>query len=142
MRVTPEQKKQLHKIGREHALHFIILHGSYAKGIPRRGSDLDIAYVGGKRHDLDAYLKIFTALENVFGNTPQRELDVKELCHADPLFRYHVVRDGVLLFGHSTAYADFKAYAYRDYMDSVDLRKLQDILLEKSIKELSQKYAG
>ncbi len=141
MEITKVQKKQLHKIGKDHQLDFIILHGSYAKGTSYRGSDLDIAYVGGTKHNLDEYLRIFSQLEDIFGNNLQRELDVKELRYTDPLFRYHVVRDGILLFGNPTAYAEFKSYAYRDYIDSHDLRKLQDVLLKKSIKELSQRYA-
>ena len=55
MEITKVQKKQLHKIGKDHQLDFIILHGSYAKGTSYRGSDLDIAYVGGTKHNLDEY---------------------------------------------------------------------------------------
>lgn len=140
MVITAKQKKEVARVGRSHRLRFIILHGSYAKGVPRERSDLDLAYVGGRTHDLDEYLGIFQALEKVFGNSAERELDVKALHHADPLFRYQVVSSGKLLYGDPADYEEFKLYAYRDYGDSYDLRRLQDHLLEKSIAEISRKY--
>lgn len=140
MDITPSQKKQLENIGRRHNLRFLILHGSCATNTPRAGSDVDLAYVASGPERGDEYLQLFGELAKVFGNAPHRELDVKSLHHADPLFRYQVVRDGVLLYGNLTDYEEFKLFAYRDYGDSYDLRRLQDRLLEKSIAEISQRY--
>ena len=137
-----EQEKQLAAVGKKFNLRFIILHGSYAKGTPHTGSDLDIAVLGRRRIGLDESLDIHGELGRIFGDNEERELDLKTLHQVDPFFRYLVVRDGILLFGDGTEYEEFRAYAFRDYMDSADLRKLEFRLLEKSIKELSQSYAG
>lgn len=141
MEITAEQKEQLRLIGETYNLHFIILHGSYAKGTPRAGSDLDIAILGKQYIDGNAYLKIFMELEDVFGNSRERELDLKTLHHIDSLFRYQVTRDGMLFYGDRTDYEEFKGYAFRDYMDSYDLRELGEHLLKKSIINFTKQYA-
>lgn len=141
MKFTLQQNKQLQKIGRKHHLRFLVLHGSYAKSTPHQRSDLDIAYMCKRKDTFEKYLKIFQDLSEVLGNSVKRELDLKPLHNVDSLFRFYVVRDGILLYGNKTEYAEFRAYAYKDYMDSFDLRRLQDILLRKSIKILSRRYA-
>lgn len=141
MEITAEQKERLRAIGETYNLRFIILHGSYAKRTPRAGSDLDIAILGRQYVDGGAYLKIFVELEDVFGNSRERELDLKTLHHIDPLFRYHVTRDGVLLYGDPSAYEELKLYAFRDYTDSYDLRELGEHLLRKSITNFTKHYA-
>lgn len=141
MEIADIQKNQLQKIGREHNLKFIILHGSYAKNTPKTGSDLDIAVLGNIRISFDESLQIQDELADIFGDNQERELDLKTLHNIDSLFRYQVVRDGVLFYGNLGEYQEFKAYAFRDYMDSKDLRELEAILLKKSIKIVSEKYA-
>lgn len=141
MELTRTQKEKLREIGERHNLRFIILHGSYAAGTPRKGSDVDIAVLGNRRIGFAEVLELHGAFADVFGDSPERELDLKTLHGVDPLFRYQVTRDGVLLFGSATDYEEFKAYAYRDYMDSFDLRELEFALLKKSIQALSERYA-
>lgn len=134
---TQEQKKKIQDIGMAYDLRFIILHGSYAFGTPRHDSDTDIAFLGNHRPSFDALLAIHGALGEVFGDTQERELDVKELHGADPLFRYEVTRAGALLYGDQTAYDEFRAYAFRDYMESKDLRELEFALLKKSMNAIA-----
>lgn len=133
MEITTAQRKKLALMGKQHHLLFIILHGSYAKGTAKSGSDLDIAVLGRRPISGDDLLKLYTALAGVFGDSAERELDVKTLHHVDPLFRYQVVRDGVLLYGDRTAFNEFKAYAFRAFMDSYDLRNLEEKLLRKRL---------
>jgi predicted nucleotidyltransferase len=141
MEIIAEQKGQLRAIGEEYNLRFIILHGSYAKGISCPGSDLDIAILGKEYIDGGAYLKIFNALEGVFGNNRERELDVKILHGADPLFRYQVTDRATLLYGDTLDFHEFQAYAFRAFAESKDLRDLEEALLRKSIVKLSTHYA-
>lgn len=139
--LTLEIKNATEEIGKRYGLKFIILHGSYAKGTQGPGSDLDIAVLGKHRIDGEEYLKIFGELEDVFGNNRERELDFKTLHNIDPLFRYQVIKDGVLLFGDPREYEEFRLYAYRDYEDSYDLRQLELHLLKKSIRATLKQYA-
>lgn len=140
MRITSEQNKKLQEIGGKYEIRFIILHGSYAKNNPRRGSDLDIAILGRRPIDFDTQLEIFGELEGVFGNSKERELDLKTLHGIDPLFRYEVVKDGNLLYGDRNDYDEFRAYAFRDFMDSADLRQLESQIIAKKQKILTKRY--
>lgn len=129
--LTPDQKRAVDELGRKYNLRFIILHGSFAKGTPHEGSDLDIAVLGNAYLSFDALLKLFGPLGTIVGDNRERELDVKSLHHADPLFRYHVVRDGILLYGDTTDFNEFKAYAARSYEDAEKLFALEEILVKK-----------
>ena len=136
MNITPGQQQKIEKIGQEYDLSFIILHGFHAKGTQQKGSDLDIAILGNKRISGEETLKIYGEFADIFGDNHERELDLKTLHGVDSLFRYEVTQGGTLLFGNPTYYEEFKLYAYRSYMDSYDLRELQEILLKKSIREI------
>lgn len=134
MELNAEQKEKLQEIGQEFNLRFIILHGSYAKGTPRRGSDLDIAVVGSKNISFNELLKIHGELGGIFGDNRERELDVKSLHGADLLLRYYVSRDGVLLYGDLTDFNEYKAYARRVFEDAKRLFRLEEILLKRQNK--------
>jgi predicted nucleotidyltransferase len=141
MLITPTQQKHIEVIAKTHQLQFVILHGSYATAKQRVGSDLDIAVVGENTIHSEQLLRLYGDLADVLGDDSERELDLKTLQHIDPLFRYLVVRDGILLFGNQTAYNEFKAFAYRDYIDSQDLRDQEKHLVKKNIHHLAQQYA-
>lgn len=141
MELKPEERALLAETGQKHNLRFIILHGSYAKGPSHPGSDLDIAIVRGRRVEFEELLQIHAELASVFGDNRERELDLKTLHSVDPLFRYLVTRDGALLYGDPVAYEEFKAYAFRDYMDSQDLRQLEYHMTKTKQRLLTQRYA-
>jgi predicted nucleotidyltransferase len=141
MRLTEEQQKKIEEVGRRYRLKFILLHGSYATNKKRRGSDLDIAFLEEKPIEYEEFLVIYSDLAEIFGNDPQRELDIKSLRKADPLFCYQVAKDSQLLYGDITDFNEFKAYAFSNYFDSKDLFHLEKILIQKFQKYLNQKYA-
>lgn len=127
-------KAQLARIAREYKLKFVILHGSYATERSHKGSDLDIAILANQELDFDKYLGLCSKLDNLFLG---RELDCKTLHKVDSLFRYEVVRDGVLLYGNPTDYEEFKAFTYRAYEDARPLRELEEIMSRKHQKHLN-----
>jgi hypothetical protein len=47
------------------------------------------------------------------------------------LFRYQVMKDGVLLHGKPKDFYSYKIYAFRDYIDSRDLLRLKRTLIDK-----------
>ena len=117
------------------------IHGSYAKEQTRPGRDLDIAVLGKKPIDFDALIKIIGDLEEVFGNTPERKLDVKSLENADALFLYQVMKDSVLIYGTNFDYWQLKTYAIRNYWDHQPIFKLEEILIKKYFKNKQRQYA-
>lgn len=141
MNLTQAQQQQLDTVAHRHQLKFVVLHGSYATGKEHVGSDIDIAVLGKNTIDYKQQLELYGDFANIFGDSSERELDFKTLQQVDSLFRYLVIRDGVLLYGNQTAYDEFRAYAYRDYVDSQDLRDIEKHLVKKNIQILSQLYA-
>jgi len=139
--ITQEQQQKIEEVGRKHHLRFILLHGSYATQKIRRGSDVDIALLGEKPIEFEEWLDLYSDLGEIFGDDSQRELDIKSLHKADPLFCYQVAKDSRLLYGDMTDFNEFKAYAFLNYFDSKDLFHLEKILIQKFQNYLNQKYA-
>ncbi len=134
--LSQEQKNKLQEIGEKYNLRFIIVHGSYAKGTPHSGSDLDVAVLGRQCMTVDILLELHGLLAGVFGDNRDRELDLKSLHGVDPLFRYLVVRDGVLLYGGETDFNEFKTYAMRSFDDAWKLFQLEEMLIKKQNADL------
>jgi uncharacterized protein len=141
--LNKEQKKQLKAVAEKYGLRFIIAHGSYVTGKEHKGSDLDVAVLGRDPHLLrEKIFELHNDFADIFGDGPERDLDLKTLHGTDSLFRYLVIRDGVLLCGNLTDYEEYKAYAFRDYMDSKDLRDLEMQMTLAKQAILTKLYAG
>jgi len=140
MQLTQEQQQKIEEVGRKYSLKFILLHGSFATDKVKTGSDLDIALLGEKMIEFEELLAIYSDLADIFGDNPQRELDIKSLHKADPLFCYQVAKDSKLLYGDLTDFNEFKAYAFSNYFDSKDLFHLEKILIQKFQNYLNRKY--
>jgi predicted nucleotidyltransferase len=112
-------------------LRLVVLFGSHATGAGLHAeSDVDIGVVAGSQWitALDA----FTALAPAFAGN----LDVAILNDTDPLFRFEVFSQARLLYGDPDLFAEYQVYAYRDYMDSEDLRALEAALTRKKLDRL------
>lgn len=140
MFITKEQKQKIEEIGRKYNLKLILLHGSYATGKIKPGSDLDVAVLGKKPIEFEELLKIHGDLANIFGDNRERELDLKSLHKINVLFRFEVMRYSVLLYGNLIDYYSFKAYAFRDFQDSQSLFYLLGKLIKKRQKYLMEAY--
>jgi predicted nucleotidyltransferase len=138
MELTKKQKQKIKKFGKEFNLKLIVLHGSYAKGTPRKGSDLDIAVLGKKPIEFEDLLKLHGKLADVFGDNQQRELDLKSLHGVDTFFRYQVMKDGVLLYGSPHDFIVFKVYAIRSHQENQKIYRLKEILLKKRQEHLEK----
>lgn len=135
----PKSKQEtLAKIAHTYDLRFVILHGSYATGQEREDSDLDIAVVPRNHLETERFLSLHHELSALFTSY---ELDFKTLEKADPLFRFEVVKDGVLLYGDETDYEQYKAVSFRMYVDAKPLFELEKILIKKNQEHLKKHYA-
>jgi predicted nucleotidyltransferase len=99
----------------------LVLFGSHAPGglPPRPDSDVDLALRFAPGAARPSRWRIFDALEPLF---PGHELDLVMLADADPLLRWEIMERGVLLAGDIDAFHEYRAFAYRDFVDSADLR--------------------
>lgn len=137
MKVDFKSKKlKIAKLAKKHHLCYVVLYGSYAKGQARPNSDIDIAILGKKFIEFQELINLINEFVDIFETD---EVDIKSLHHTDALFRYQVTRDGILLYGDQHEYNHFKAYTFRDYMDSEDLFRLRDLLTQKRLNRLLNK---
>ena len=134
-------KEELDSILKKYHLKFIILHGSYAKGTAGEESDVDIALFAGRPADISKIFDIYGEIDEALRCLNLGEMDIKFIDRVDPLFRYFVVRSSILLAGNESDYNGLKAYAFRDYLDSIDLRMLERKMIDYKIKELSKRYS-
>lgn len=134
--INPQQAKQLNEIGDRYELKLIILHGSYATGKTHPHSDLDIAVLGRCEIDRDKLVDLYGELVTLLDDDPDRELDLKTLHRKDPLFLHQVMKTSELIYGNPTDYYELKAYAFRLYQDSRDLRRLEQILTHRLLERI------
>ncbi len=128
-----KMKPKIAKLAEEKNLSLVVLYGSQATGKAKEKSDIDIAVLGKKPIFFDEHINLINNFTNIFQTD---DVDVKLLHHTDPLFRYEVMRDGILLYGADYDFVSFKAYAFRDYMDSGDLFRLKRIFIKKRMEYL------
>lgn len=108
-------KEKIAKIAQKHKLLFVIAFGSKARGARANAeSDLDIALLSFQQPDYDLFGKIFSDFSDIFRG---QNVDVRFLNNTDLLFRFQVVKDGILLFGRKKDYSFYKLSIMRQYAD-------------------------
>lgn len=141
MKLTKSQQTKIKQIGKKHHLKLMVIYGSYAKNQVKPGSDLDIAILGQKKVSFEELLEIQGELGQVFGDSPDRELDVVSLHTDDILFRYLIMKDSQLIYGRLLDYYELKSFTFREYLDARPLFHLEELLNQKTLKRLAQRYA-
>lgn len=76
------------------------LYGSYARGEEHEGSDVDLA-VYFDDYDIDKLLRVGRRMREEAD--VGREIDVRALNRADPVFAFKVIQEGELIFESSTS---------------------------------------
>jgi predicted nucleotidyltransferase len=119
----------------------VVLFGSRATGSPPPGpaSDLDLAVSLVDPDHPTRFRELHHELSELFAT---ESLDLASLDRADPLFRWEVVREGVLLWGDPLDYLEFRAFAFRDFVDSADLRRLERALFEKKLAYIRERLGA
>ncbi len=128
-------KKEAAEIARRHDLRLAVLYGSVASGQAGPESDIDIAVLGQKPVSFQQLIDLNNDFMNLF---PGREIDVKFLHRANPLFRHQVMKNAVLLYGRKRDFDSFKIHAFRDYCESGKLFRLKEALLRKRLAAFSE----
>jgi predicted nucleotidyltransferase len=131
---------QLEQVARELGLRMVVLFGSRATGRALRPvSDLDIAVLDRAVPTWSRWVEVHGALSRVFR---PYELDLAFLNTADALFRLEIMRQGVLLYGDRDTFDVYRIFAYRDFVETKDLRRLEDVLMRKKMAFLRRCLHG
>lgn len=131
--LPPHDPARLAQACRRLGVRMLVAFGSRVTGrpVPTPESDLDLAVLGGQ-------VGLQACLEELGKVFPQHDLDIIQLGRADPLLRHEIMRSAVLLYGDPDLYCEYKAYAYRDFIDSADLRRLEDRLFRLKMTRLRE----
>lgn len=127
-------RKQLATAAHDYGLRLVVLYGSRAEGRAEPASDLDIAMMGCPT---ERFWDCYDALGKVFYNV-SLNLDLVRLESADALLRHEIMRVTVLLYGDLDFFYDYRAYAYRDFVDSADLFALETALSHKKMARIEK----
>ncbi len=133
---VPFDQVRLIKDARGLGLQLVVLYGSYAKRRANVESDLDVAVLGCQA---EKYSECYKCLSDIF---EQYDLDMVRLEDADALFRHEVMREGVLLYGSPDIFFEYRAFAYRDFVDSADLFALEETLFRKKMDRIKRQLHG
>ncbi len=123
-------------IAKKYNILFIIIYGSVARGDVKEDSDIDIALLGREKIPFKSLVAINNDFIDVFNND---KIDIKSLHGVNPLFRYEVTKDGMLLCGGREDYARYKMYAFRSYCESKMLFDIKKQQTKKQINNLLKK---
>jgi len=138
MNISKEQQEKLSGIQKGHNIKLAMVIGSRTeKGNPKEDSDLDIAFILNRPERKYSYIygELFSDLSEVF---QEYNIDIVNIKNTDFLFRYEVYLNSELIIGDEMNYLEFKARAFREYVENKDLLKLSDIILKKKLNLLKQ----
>lgn len=141
MHISKYQQLQLNEFAYKNGIKFIILFGSQADKTYSEGSDFDIAVLTSTAKSIDRleyYNNILFGISEILCISDYK-IDLTNLNNADPLLRYEIVSNGLLLYGDEVDYLSFKSFAFRDYIETEDLRLLEKELILKRQKLIAEK---
>jgi len=119
-------------------VRLLVLFGSRSPGglPPGPGSDVDLGLSFDRGAARVPVLDLHEQLAPAF---PGGQLDIVLLHDVDPLFRWEILERATLLYGHIDAFLEYRAFAYRDFMDSADLRALERTLSDRKMKRIQER---
>jgi len=134
-------KEKLNKYAKKADIKFAVLFGSQVGGKLADESDFDIAVSLKDRKsifdDLGKYSEMLENFAKIF-SVSEDKIDLTDLNNANILLRYEITRNGILLFGDSQDYEEFKAFSFRDYMDAKSLFELEDKIIKKRLSFIKE----
>jgi len=136
MDITQDTQKQTEGIVRNRGLRFAVIFGSRANGKARQDSDLDIGILDPKPETYRRFGEIFNDFSNVFRGY---NVDLRMIKGSEPVFLYNVLMKSQFLCGDRQDFYNYRAFAYKNFVDSKPLFELKTKMLQKQQKFLKQK---
>lgn len=132
-------KEKIKKIALKYNLEMVLLFGSQVNGRAKLDSDVDIAYSVQKPLSAGERIGLNNDLGNLFHKDNVDQIDIRS---ANPLLLHEISTNSKLIFGKEIDYLEFKAFAFRNYIDSQSLFNLEELLIKKRHKEFGRLIYG
>ncbi len=127
-------REKLDKEAEGKGIKFIIFFGSHVLRKAHKDSDYDVAVLTVQKKNisksLDHYSDILSFISEALG-IPDYKLDLTNLNNANPLLRYEVAARGELIYGDRDAYDEYRAFAFKEYIDAKPLFKLEELIIRR-----------
>ena len=130
---------RIKKLAKQYNLRLVVLYGSYGKNRPNEKSDIDIAVLGETVISFETLSRLNNEFAQIFR---VKNIDVKSLHDTNPLFRYEVMINGILIYESKDIFSQFKAFAAREYIAAQSLRDMEKSLIQKRQLLLKKKLYG
>jgi len=121
-------------------IELIVLFGSRVEKSATAQSDYDIAVLTEAEKnigELSNYSNILLFLRQAL-NIPDYKIDLTNINNANPLLLREIFSQGKLLYGNPNIFAEYRAFAFREYLDAQSLFELEHYMIEKRHKMLKQ----
>lgn len=128
--ITSEDiKNKLLPLFGDRGLQLVVLFGSYATGKIHKKSDIDVAFLYDKPADI---LKLTNSVIQLLHAD---NVDAVDLFHANPLLKFSVAKNGMLLFEKEPGtFNHFKAMAFKIFIDTKKLRDARTKAIDDYLK--------
>ncbi len=136
MVVTNEQKKKAEGIVRKRGLDFVVLFGSQKNGKTHKKSDLDIGVMDNQKVEYRRFGTLFNDFSQLFQG---QNVDLRFIKGSEPVFLYNALMKGEFIAGNLHSFYNYKAFAYKNYVDSKSLFELKDKILARRQKKLNKR---
>jgi len=124
-------REKLLEIIKKYDLKLLLLFGSQANGQIHKESDVDLAFLSEKKLSFKDEILLNTEFCNIFRTNRVDTVDLKK---ADPLLKHEIAKNYQLLYGTKEDLFEFKALAFKNYINHLPLLELEDFLTEKRQK--------
>lgn len=130
-----QYQQKIKKLAKKYDLKLLLLFGSRLKNkkFLHPESDMDIAYVGQGELTGEEIINFNCDLIDIFKHD---KIDVVDLKKAPPLLFFEISKNSLLLFGKEMDYLEFKAMAFKRFIDAQSLFELEELLLKKRQESL------
>ncbi|MBU4480926.1 nucleotidyltransferase domain-containing protein [Patescibacteria group bacterium] len=139
MELNFSQKRKLKELAEKYQLKLMILFGSQVKERFHQESDVDVAYLSKKDLSGKEIIALDCDLIDVFS---QDRVDLTNLRQDNPFLSSEIAKNSQLLYGKEMDYLEFKAFAFKDYVNHQPLFDLTSILIRRRHLLLREKIYG
>lgn len=134
-----KEKSLLKKIAQKYSLELLLLFGSQISKRIHKESDYDIAYLSKKDLDIKEEINLNYDLIDIFNSD---RVDLVNLKKANPLLSFEIAKQCQLIFGEKKIFSEFKALAFKKYIDHLPILDLEKTLIKKRQELLKESIYG